>query len=405
MQFQYRAIQSDGSIVEGRLEAGSRAEALSGIESRGFTPIHVAESASESGKSSLSSLWNSKKIPHRQLEGFTRMLASLLAAGIPLSKALVIIHKETTSPAAAEVWGKIHERVIDGMTLADAMAQFPETFPRVYVAMVQAGETGGFLDVVLNQIADFQTREKELRARVTAALIYPVVLLCLAIAVLIFLLIFFIPRFQTIFSGFGADLPLITQIIVGASEWLRSYGIFIALGIGGIVYFTHQWLQTDQGRRRWENTLLQIPMIGVLNSQLAMARFCRMLGTLLSAGVPLIAGLQVARKSIHNQILVDTVTESIERVKKGEPLAMSLSNCRRLFPGSVLEIISVAEEAGRLDQELIRISDVTESDLDRRMKIAVSLAEPLMLFLIAGFIGTIFIGMVIPIFTIQDYIK
>ena len=154
-----------------------------------------------------------------------------------------------------------------------------------------------------------------------------------------------------------------------------------------------------------ERAVLRLPVVGPLNARFAMARFCRMLGTLLGAGVPLINGLNVARKSIGNQILVDAVANSIERVKQGDSLGPSLGDCRDLFAGSVLEMISVAEESGRLDQELVRIANVTEGDLDRQLKTAVALAEPLMLFLIAGFIGTIFIGMVIQIFTIQDYIK
>lgn len=333
------------------------------------------------------------------------MLASLLAAGVPLSRALVILYKEASSPAAQEKWKEVHDRVIDGVSLAESMAQFPETFPRVYVAMVQAGETGGFLDIVLSQIADFQIREKDLRSKVVAALIYPTVLLCLAISVLIFLLVFFIPKFQTIFTGFGAALPLITRIIVGASEIVRSYGPFVALGIFTVIYLTRNWLKTEKGKRKWDEWLLQLPVIGPLGAKFSMARFCRMLGTLLAAGVPLIQALNVARKSINNQLLVDAVSQSIERVKQGDRLGVSLSDCRQLFTGSTLEMISISEETGRMDQELIRLASVTEDDLDRNLKTAVALAEPLMLFLIAGFIGTIFIGMVIPIFTIQDYIK
>jgi type II secretory pathway component PulF len=244
-----------------------------------------------------------------------------------------------------------------------------------------------------------------LKSKVLSALIYPAVLLVLALSVLIFLMVFFIPRFQTIFSGFGAALPLITQVIVSASDLVRSYGIFVAIGIFVAWYLFHNWLQSDQGKRAWESTILQVPIIGALQAKFSMARFCRMLGTLLGAGVPLVQALNVARKSIQNQIIFDTVSESIERVKQGDRLARSLADCKELFPSSVLEMISVAEETGRLDQELIRIANVTEVDLDRNLKTAVSLSEPLLLFMIAAFIGTIFIGMVIPIFTIQDYIK
>jgi type II secretory pathway component PulF len=351
------------------------------------------------------SFGNSNKISPRMLENFTRLLSSLLAAGVPLSRALVILCKEAASPAAGAKWKQVHDLVIDGMSLADAMAKSPETFPRVYVAMVEAGETGGFLDVVLNQIADFQAREKEMRSKVMTALLYPVILLVLALGVLVFLLVFFIPRFQTIFTGFGASLPLLTQMIVSTSELMRAYGPFLVVALFVSGYMVRNWITSEQGRRSWEGWVLRAPVVGPLVAQFAMSRFCRMLGTLLGAGVPLINALNVARRSIGNQVLVDAVSNSIERVKEGKQLGPSLGDCRTLFAGSVLEMISVAEESGRLDQELVRIANVTENDLDRQLKTAVALAEPLMLFFIAGFIGTIFIGMVIPIFTLQDYIK
>ena len=291
------------------------------------------------------------------------------------------------------------------MSLADAMSKSPETFPKVYTAMVEAGETGGFLDLVLAQIADFQAREKEMRGKVMTALLYPAILLVLALAVLVFLLVFFIPRFQTLFTGFGAKLPLLTQIIVGASEVIRSYGLLVAVVVVVAGFLARAWVVSPAGRRTWEGLILRLPVIGNLVAQFAMSRFCRMLGTLLGAGVPLINSLNVARRSIGNQILVDAVSNSIDRVKEGKALGLSLGECRALFPGSVLEMISVAEESSKLDAELVRIANVTEGDLDRQLKTAVALAEPLMLFFIASFIGTIFIGMVIPIFTLQDYIK
>jgi type II secretory pathway component PulF len=411
--FQYKALQTDGSVTQGTIEAEARQEALRLIEGRGFQPINLTASAGTNGHSdkkiaaaTMPALpWASKKISGRTLENFTRLLSSLLAAGVPLSRALVILHKEASTPAAHEKWKEIHDLVVDGMPLADAMAKSPSVFPRVYVAMVEAGETGGFLDLVLGQIADFQAREKELRAKVMTALLYPSILIVLASAVLVFLLTFFIPKFQTLFAGYGASLPLLTRIIVGVSKVLRSYGLIVVLGLALGIYLVWNWVKSERGRRAWEGTILRVPVVGKLVAQFAMARFCRMLGTLLTAGVPLINGLNVARKSIGNQILVDAVSNSIDRVKEGGALGASLTGCRELFPGSVLEMISVSEESGRLDQELIRLASVTENDLDRQLKTAVALAEPLMLFFIAGFIGTIFIGMVLPIFTLQEYIK
>jgi type IV pilus assembly protein PilC len=259
--------------------------------------------------------------------------------------------------------------------------------------------------VVLGQIADFQAREKEMRGKVMTALLYPVILLALAIGVLIFLLVFFIPRFQTIFQGFGAKLPLLTEIIVGVSAFVRSYGLLLGVGIAVLIYLVRSWFVSESGRRVWEGWILRAPMVGSLVAQFAMSRFSRMLGTLLGAGVPLINGLNVARRSIGNQILVDAVSNSIDRVKEGKPLGPSLGECRALFSGATLEMISVAEESGKLDSELVRIANVTEGDLDRQLKTAVALTEPIMLFFIAAFIGTIFIGMVIPIFSLQDHIK
>ena len=411
--FQYKALQTDGSISEGVLDAPGRPDAFRQIEVLGLRPVSLAEKAdSKNGSSGSTALsgnnpfrFSSQKVSSKDLENFTRLLSSLLAAGVPLSRALVILYKESSNPAVAAQWKQIHDYVIDGMSLADAMAKSPETFPRVYTAMVQAGETGGFLDVVLSQIADFQAREKELKSKVMTAMLYPCILLVLALGVLAFLLVFFIPRFQKIFAGFGGSLPLITQVIVGASNLARSYGLFI---VGGAVFggfLLRNWFKSEQGKRVWEGLMLKAPIVGPLAARFAMARFCRMLGTLLGAGVPLVQALNVARKSIGNQILVDAVSQSIERVQEGGRLGDSLANCRGLFPGSVLEMISIAEESGRLDSELVRIANVTETDLDRQLKTAVAFAEPAMLFLIASFIGTIFIGMLLPIFSLQEHIK
>jgi len=410
--FQYRALQPDGILAEGQLEAAGRPEAFRQIEVLGLRPVSLSERAGNAPGAGLQSVLGkisfgkkSEKISGRALENFTRLLSSLLAAGVPLSRALVILYKEASLPAAKAKWKEIHDSVVDGMSLADSMAKSPDTFPRVYVAMVQAGETGGFLDLVLAQIADFQAREKELRSKVMTAMLYPSILFCLAIGVLIFLLTFFIPRFQGIFKGFGASLPVPTQIVIGVSNVVRSYGPFVLVGLIVLGIMLRTWFASEKGKRIWEGLILRAPVLGPLVGQFAMARFCRMLGTLLGAGVPLVQGLNVARKSIGNQILVDAVSNSIERVQQGGQLGASLANCSGLFPSSVLEMISVAEESGRLDQELVRIALVTESDLDRELRTAVALMEPLMLFFIAGFIGTIFISMVLPIFTLQDYIK
>ncbi len=411
--FSYRALKSDGKIAEGVLDAGSRPDALRQIETLGLRPVNVAEkigAAKKNGSSAPSAAVNiyfkfeSKKVSAKELENFTRLLSSLLAAGVPLSRALVILQKEASSPASKVQWKQIHDYVVDGLSLADAMAKSPETFPRVYVAMVEAGEAGGFLDVVLAQIAEFQSREKELRSKVMTAMLYPCILLVLALVVLTVLLVFFIPKFQRVFASIHGSLPLITQLIIGASYLMRSYGLLVGAGLVGIFFLVRAWFTSEKGKRTWEGLVLKSPLVGPLIAQFAMARFCRMLGTLIGAGVPLVHGLNVARRSIGNQILVDAVSHSIERVQQGGRLGQSLGDCKALFSGSTLEMISVAEESGKLDGELVRIALVTEGDLDRNLKTAVAFAEPLMLFLIAGFIGIIFIGMLLPVLSMSEYI-
>lgn len=412
--FEYKAMAAGGATTQGTIDANGRQDAARMIEQRGMTPLKIFESAAPAGKSKTAAAakspgihlpWKSTRVSFAALEDFTRSLSSLLAGNVPLSKALTILYKETANPAAAAQWRELHDLVIDGVPLAEAMNRAPEVFPKVYVAMIEAGEAGGFLDVVLAQIADFQAQEKEMRAKIISAMMYPAVLLFLAIGVVIFLLVFFIPRFQTLFEGFDAALPTITQIIVGISDFVRFYGLWLLAAVIAAIYYGRIWIAKDSNRRLWESWVLRAPVIGPLAAQISMARFCRMLGTLLAAGVSLISALSVARRSLGNQTLIDLVADSTERVKKGEALGASLADCRALFSGSTLAMIAIAEESGRLDAELVRLAAITEVTLDRQLKTAVALAEPLMLFAIAGFIGTIFVGMVLPIFTIQDYIK
>jgi type II secretory pathway component PulF len=408
--FSYKALQPNGAIAEGVLDAPGRPDALRQIETLGLRPVNLFEKTAGASKNgaalpgNFSFKFESKKVSAKALENFTRLLSSLLAAGVPLSRALVILCKEASSPMIAAKWKQVLDMVVDGMSLADAMAKSPETFPRVYIAMVEAGEAGGFLDVVLAQIADFQSRQKELKSKVVTAMIYPCILFVLASLILSALLIFFVPMLQKVFATIHGTLPLITQLVIGASNFMRSYGIFIAIGLFVAGFLLRAWFASEKGRRVWEGFILRVPMIGPLVAQFAMARFCRMLGTLLGAGVPLVQSLNVARRSIGNQILVDAVGQSIERVQQGGRLGQSLGDCKVLFSSSALEMISVAEESGKLDVELVRLAGVTEGDLNRNLQTTVSFAEPLLLFFIAGFIGTIFIGMLLPVLSMSQYI-
>ena len=286
------------------------------------------------------------------------------------------------------------------------MAKYPKSFSSVYVAMVRAGEAGGFLEVVLGQIADFRVRESELKGKVKGAMIYPAVLACLAVGVLIFLLTFFIPRFTTMFGDLHGQLPGLTLFIIHASNIVSSrYGILVAVGVVLAIVVLRQYMSSEAGRRGFEKVVLGTPMLGTLVAHFALVRFCRMLGTLVGAGVPLVSSLRTARQAIGNQTLADTVLHAIEEVQRGQALSRSLANSPRLFPPSVVEMIAVAEETGRLDKELVRLAQTYELDLDRQLRLLVTVVEPLMLFIMAGLIGSIVIGMLLPIFNLQDLIK
>ena len=406
--FAYTAIGKDGRKTNGTLSADTRAAAISEVIRQGLHPVTIDEqrasaAAARAHKEPVAP--RSGKLPAKAVENFTRELANLLAGGVPLARALSLLSREASNPQVKFVWSSIHEDVIGGTALADALAKWPKTFSTVYIAMIRAGEQGGFLEVVLAQIADFRTREADLKGKVKSALVYPIMLAFMAIAVLIGMLTWFIPRFTGIFAQFGGNLPALTQAIIAASNVMKNYGLYVAAVVVLAVIFIKRGMSTDVGRRRMEKTLLSIPVLGKVISHFALVRFSRMLGTLIGSGVPLVASLKTAREAIGNQTLADTVSHAIEQVQRGEALSKALGSSPELFPPSVVETIAVAEETGRLDKELVRLATAYEGDLDRQLRMLVSVAEPLLLFAMAGMIGTLVIGMLLPIFNLQDIVK
>ena len=404
--FAYTALEKTGKRTTGTLSADSRAAAIAQVMQRGLQPVSLNEQKSDSrsgGKvDAVPALPG--KVPNKAVEAFTRELANLLAGGVSLARALSLLRREASTPAAKALWTAIHDDVVGGTALADALAKYPRSFSSVYVAMVRAGEAGGFLDVVLSQITEFRTREADLKGKVKAAMIYPVILGFLAVGVLVFMLTFFIPRFSPIFKQFGGNLPALTQAIIGASNILKNYGLIVAGVVAVAIIFIVRALKTSGGRRQMEVIMLRTPVLGTVIAHFALVRFARMLGTLVGAGVPLVASLKVAREAIGNQTLADTVSHAIEQVQRGEALSRALGNSPRLFPPSVVEMVAVAEETGRLDKELVRLAGAYESDLERQLRMLVAIAEPMMLFLMAGLIGTVVVGMLLPVFNLQELI-
>jgi type II secretory pathway component PulF len=408
--FAYTAIGKDGRRTSGTLAADTRAAAIAQVVRQGLHPVKVDEqaagaAAAAAARAQAEQAARPGRVSQKAVEAFTRELANLLAGGVPLARSLSLLRREASNAAAKHLWSSIHDDVVGGTALADAMAKYPRSFSSVYVAMVRAGEAGGFLDVVLGQIADFRTREADLKGKVKMAMVYPVLLACLATGVVIFLLTFFIPKFSGIFDQFGGKLPTLTRVIIAMSDVVKNYGLFVLGGIVVIVVAVRRYVSTDAGLRQLEQTILAIPVLGRVIAHFALVRFARMLGTLVGAGVPLVSSLRTAREAIGNQTLADTVSHAIEEVQRGQALSRALGNSPKLFPPSVVETIAVAEETGRLDKELIRLAAAYEGDLDRQLRLLVSVAEPLMLFVMASVIGTIVVGMLLPVFNLQDLIK
>jgi len=400
--FTYKAIDGDGREIADKLVAADRAAAIEQLFGKSLNPVSV-ERIEEGQPQGLFARFGG--VSKREIDAFTRQLANLLAAGVPMSRALGILSREASRMASKKLWAVIHDQVSGGMSLADALSLHPQAFSPIYVAMVRAGETGGFLDIVLEQIATFRARETDLKGRVKAALVYPLILAVLAAGIMIFLLTFFIPRFSQMFAEFGGSLPALTRYIVVASEILVKYWFVLVIGLALLVFAFQRMLASDEGRRSMEGLVLRLPLFGTGMARFALVRFCRMLGTLVGAGVPLIASLRVAKEAIGNQVLADAVSDATENVQKGQPLARSLEGCRLLFPTSVIEMVSVAEESGRLDQELVRLAGAYEEELDRHLKMMVTLVEPALLFLMAVLVGTVVIGMLLPIFNLQELIR
>jgi type II secretory pathway component PulF len=400
--FVYKAIDAQGRQVSDTLVAPDRTSAIEQLCGRSLSPVSVERQEDRRTEGLTVRIG---RVTKGEVEGFTRQLANLLAAGVPLSRALSILSREASRPAAARLWATIHDQVAGGASLADAFAHHPRVFSPVYVAMVRAGETGGFLDVVLEQIATFRSREQDLKGKVTSALIYPMILSVLAGGILVFLLVYFIPRFSQMFAEFGGSLPALTKGIVAVSQLVVHYWFVLVLVAALAIFGVQRALAREEGRRILEGLVLQVPLFGRAVARFALVRFCRMLGTLIEAGVPLVAALRVAKEAIGNQVLADTMDGAIDDVQRGNALARSLESCRVLFPASVIEMVSVAEESGRLDKELTRLAAAYEQELDRQLKMLVALVEPALLFIMAALVGTIVIGMILPIFSMQELIR
>ncbi len=333
--FTYTALDREGHKTSGKIPAENRAAAMDQVIGHGLSPVSVEEQPDGKAVIDYASADRpvSTRVPAAAVEAFTRELANLLAGGVCRSAARCTCSAGKPPTPPPRTSGRT------STTTSSAVNRWPmplpsgrKTFSSVYVAMVRAGETGGFLDIVLEQIADFRTREQDLKGSVKAAMIYPCVLAVLACCVLTFLMTFFIPRFSGIFEDFGGQLPWLTRAIVAISHWAVHWGWAIAIVVVGTVIAVRRALASESGRRFLERAMLRTPLVGKVAARFALVRFCRMLGTLVGAGVPLVASLRVAKEALGNQTLADTVGHAIEEVQHGAALSRSLASDTRALP-------------------------------------------------------------------------
>jgi general secretion pathway protein F len=392
--FAYRSTTMDGTMMEGVIEAADEKTALERLKNSGLIPLEI-KAPREAGL--LSKI--GRKTQRGDLTAFTAELSTLLAAGLPLDRSLNILTEIAEHRGMKEMVQALLTAIREGSSFSDALQKHPRTFPRVYVNMVRAGEAGGVLDVVLEKLNEFLESSQELRDHVTSAMIYPTILVLTGAISIVVLLTFVLPRFSAIFSELGNSLPLATQLLLGASEMVQSYGwLMLGLLIGGGLAFK-TYIASDRGRLRWD--AVKLGLMKDLIVKLETARFCRTLGTLLASGVPLLQALNNAKEVIGNRIIASTVEAVAKGAKEGKGLSGPLSQAG-IFPPLALSMIKVGEETGQLDQMLVRIAVIYEKIMKQAVKRFMAILEPAMIMIMGLIIGFIVIAMLLAVFSIAD---
>ncbi len=393
-KFQYTARNLSGGKVSGNVEAEGEIAAARLLENRELFPIDVWNS--EAGKSATSFR---RRISSRDLGVMYGQLSDLLASGVPLLRSLKSLVKSTVNKRLAVVLREIHNEVADGQSLHKSMAGHQDVFPTLHTVMVQAGERASFLDDVLESLSVFLERLDELQGKVLGALVYPTMLVLLGGSVMIGALVFFVPKFEPMLAGM--DKPMPTEIVFLLSESVRRYWLIIAAGIGGLIAFFWSVLQSQAGKQAMERWRLKIPVAGNALRMVAITRFCRILGTMLANGVPILQALAISRDATGSVLLAKNIDEAIENVRAGEPLTEPLK-AGGMFPEQVIAMISVAEESNQMQKVLLQIADSVERRTNQQVDQAVRLIEPAILCLVAAGIGFLALGLLLPIFTMAS---
>jgi type II secretory pathway component PulF len=389
--FAYIARDITGQKISGSLSAATEREAISILAGRSLFPVKVSADRKAAVGSNL-------YVKGQVMATAYGQLAALLRSGVPLLRALTVMRDQTSHKNLKAVIEEVQRRVEDGTSLGDAMARSPRAFSEMAINMVRAGAEGGFLEEALERVANFTENQEELKGRTLGAVIYPIVLGTVGSGVVTVLIVFFVPKFATMFDQLRqrGELPWATDALLALSDGLRSYGIFILAAVIGAVYWVKRSVRTEEGRQRADAIKLRIPMFGAIFQAFAVARFCRVLGTLLHNGVPILKGLEISREATGNRVLSAAIADASTNISAGQSLAGPLGSSGR-FPKMVVEMIAVAEESNTLDRVLVEIADGLERRTTRQLDLLVRMLEPLMLLLLAVIILLVVVALLVPV--------
>jgi type IV pilus assembly protein PilC len=397
----FKAMDLTGAKATGEVEAESKQIVSDQLKQRGLIVLDIADK--HASKELAIPFFN--RIKPADLTIMTRQLATMVNSGMTILRALYVLEAQTENDKLVDAISLVRKDVEAGLPLSDALERHPKVFNQLFVAMTRAGETGGVLDSALMRVADQLEAADSLRRQVKAAMAYPIVVMVFAFSVLIALVVFLVPVFVGTFKQFGGDLPTITKFTVGLSKAMTGYWYAFILGGFGISWSFKRWKATDGGRKMWDTFKLRIPMkIGDIVQKIALARWSRTLSALVSAGVPLMAALEITGQTAGNWCVEKAMADVIDSVRQGGTIAEPLKNAP-VFPGMVSHMIGVGEETGAMDTMLSKIADFYEDQVGAAVKQLASILEPVMIVLVGGMVGFIVVSMYMPLFKVYDSIK
>ncbi len=400
--FRFKAVAPSGETVQGQMDAASIDEVIAKLHEQGNLPLEAVPADQAQGFS-LATLFRSSGVSQKDVAQFTQQLATLVSAGLPLDRSLLVLAELAESPRLKRLVDRVRDEVRGGISLSEALERQHGVFSRLYVNMVRAGELGGTLDHTLTRLSEYLERNQELKSSVVSALIYPCILLLLAGGALIFMLVYVIPNFMPLFEQLGGDLPLLTQIVLAMASVLRFGWWAIMLVIVGIVVFFQRQFADPVSRLVWDTRLLDLRWVGDLLTKIDTARLARTAGTLLKNGVPLLSALSISKNVLGNSALAEQVEIANKEVKTGGGLAHALAASKR-FPRLALQMISVGEETGHLDDMLLRAADTYDREVRTTIDRLMAAFVPVMTILLAGFIAVIVISMVSAILSLNELV-